>query len=274
MEMFKTAALLRNASFYVARVPSWWWPPYALLVRIPLDWISFLSGKHVFVLAIGLYLTSVLLLAMGIRKVVKTGVVPAYVFLLCWLILPAVLIWTTDLIENHRIVEISRYLIGTAPAVYLLAAVGLVGTLSSGPLTIAGLSRTAKILVAAHLFFALVNNAAAHAIPQREPWKEMALTVQRECASGDLLVVSHYIDIVCLDRYLDRPWRQIGISPGLGATEIGRRLTDVNRFWLLTAQEGEDAKNMLPARFTLKKEINMAHGLHLRLYVADLRAVN
>jgi mannosyltransferase len=266
VEMFRSAASLRNAAFYVARAPSWWWPPWGLFVKIPLDWISFLSGKHVYVLAIGLYLTSAFMLAVGLRKSLQR--VNSYVFVLCWLILPAVLIWEFDLVENHRIIEISRYLIGTAPAAYIVAAIGLLNySRFVAASRAAGLSRAGKLFLTAHVFFALINTAAAHTFPQREPWKEMAVVVQRECKPDELIVVSHYIDIVCLDRYLDRPQRQIGISPGLGSAEIARRLDGVRRFWLLTAQEGEGAKNMLPARYVMSKEINMEHGLHLRLYV-------
>ena len=60
--LFLQAASLRQVSFYVTRPNSLIWPIWALIIRIPFNWLTFLSGKKVMVFALGVYLTSFIFL--------------------------------------------------------------------------------------------------------------------------------------------------------------------------------------------------------------------
>lgn len=319
LEMFRQAAAVRKGSFYVARSPSWSWPVCSLLIRIPLNWLVFLAGKKVVAYAVPIYLTSASLLALaataalpgGLKKLAgrhsapqaadsptsprrehsqlaispgRLGALEAS-FIGCWALLPALFVWLTDVIENHRVIEIARYASATAPAIYVLAGAGLAAVLSHWPNACAagngsherpqGLGRNpsssqlcpmALCVLLLHALFALVNNAYAHVVPQREPWREMAAQVESLCAADDPILVSQYYDIVCLDRYLKQLRIQIGISPAQGGEHIARLVGSRRRFWLLTAQEGEEARKLIPSRYRPTREIHLSHGLHLRLY--------
>ncbi|HEY9867981.1 MAG TPA: glycosyltransferase family 39 protein [Candidatus Obscuribacterales bacterium] len=318
-EMFRQAAAVRKGTFYVARSPSWSWPIYSLLIRLPLNWLVFLAGKKVVAYAVPIYLTSASLLALAATAILPGGLnrlagrpsaprapdgpassgletsVPAVSpergcaletsFIGCWALLPALFVWLTDVIENHRVIEIARYVSATAPAIYVLAGAGLAAVLSrSGSVGATGnglheqpsgarggASRSAVCSMALcilllHVLFALVNNAYAHVVPQREPWREMAAQVESLCAADDPILVSQYYDIVCLDRYLRQPRIQIGISPAQGNEHIARLIGSRPRFWLLTAQEGEEARELIPAGYRPTREVHLSHGLHLRLY--------
>ena len=153
--------------------------------------------------------------------------------------------------------EISRYVIASAPAIYILAGYGL----SCLPST-----TWSRRLLIAHVALALANNAYAHAVPQREPWSMLAQKVESLVGPNDLVLVSQYYNIVCLDRYLTRPLHQVGVTPELGTTHLEQVLSHCDQFWLITAQEGEAIKDMLPKRFKLIQQEDFAHGLHLRLY--------
>lgn len=226
--------------------------------------------------------------ASGASIVHKTN---ATAFAWCWAVLPALFVLLVDVVENRRLIEVSRYLSATAPAIYMLAAVGLAGMMgrqavrgtkpgyaavlkdnAAGPMRLAGhrfsTAMAGGIILTVHALFALLNNAYAHAVPQREPWREMAAAVESYCLSEDLILVSQYYDLVCLDRYLTTPVRQVGVSPSQGPNHILRVLSAERRFWLVTAQEGEAVKDMIPARFRAVRELNFSHGLHLRLYEA------
>jgi hypothetical protein len=319
LEMFRQAAAVRKGSFYVSRSPSWSWPIYSLLIRIPLNWLVFLAGKRVVAYAVPIYLTSASLLAMAASAVLpgvlqrlegRPSVPPApdgpassglersapatapargraleSLYIGCWALLPALFVWLIDVVENHRVIEIARYVSATAPAIYVLAGAGLAAVLSrsrnecgsgaqsheqpSGATRGASRSAVRSIALCAlllHVVFALVNNAYAHVVPQREPWREMAAQIESLCAAYDPILVSQYYDIVCLDRYLKQPRIQIGISPAQGSEHIGRVIGSRPRFWLLTAQEGEQARNLIPARYRSTREVHLSHGLHLRLY--------
>ncbi|HEY9792665.1 MAG TPA: glycosyltransferase family 39 protein, partial [Candidatus Obscuribacterales bacterium] len=179
LRMFLQAAAMRTASFYVARQPSFWWPFAALFLRIPANWLVFLSGKQVVGPALPLFASSAVILFWPIvcpivRWLKERAAARRYgaaarrygaavpgnsmfasdgrrtasplqsprrerIVLACvwgWAIVPAVLLWAIDVVENHRVIEISRYTIATAPAIYLLAGFGL-----------AALTRRPKFLV-------------------------------------------------------------------------------------------------------------------------------
>jgi hypothetical protein len=164
-------------------------------------------------------------------------------------------------VENHRVVEISRYVIATAPAVFLLSGVGM-----------AALNLRNKfvwLLIACQLVFAMTNNwCHATMVHEREPWRQMAQELERTVPLDQLVLISQYYDIACLDRYLNVPYRQIGVSPAMGKSHLETVLTGVKRFALITAQEGEFVTAMIPSTYHEQKEkrIDLEHGLHLRQY--------
>lgn len=302
-DLFQQASQVRKHSFYVARVFSWQWPLWALFVRIPANWIFFLAGKRVVAYAAALYFTAAVMLILGfaqaIRAILRQGdksqnetppdeigladqdrqhdhdtQTPkeidrrwSYVAFLSWCIFPAIILWALDAYEGRKVVEITRYVIGTSPAVYVIAATGL---LRSAWLASTQLRILPPCILFLHAVCALANSAYDHVVPQRQPWRQMASTVESLCAKDDLILVSQYYNIVCLDRYLTRPFRQVGGSPALGQkkiTEILENFPKLEQFWLITAQEGESITEMIPPNFKIVKQIDLIHGLHLRLYV-------
>lgn len=259
--MFASAAKIRTASFYVAREPSLWWPPYALLVKIPANWVEFLAGKQVVAPAIPIYLTSVILLILSGLAIPRLRRKPRLMVLLvaAWAIVPAVALWLIDVLENRKVIEIARYTIATSPAIYILAGVGTATFLRRK-------RRWVAILFAAHLFFATVNNIGhAFFLHQREPWKQLAAALEQHTESDELVVVAQHYNIVCLDRYLNKPFRQVGMSTNMPDEHL-ERILPVKKFALVTAQEGEALAQRIPLRFKLVKRFDYAHGLHLRFY--------
>lgn len=277
--MFRQSAALRTASFYVARSPSWWWPPYALFLRIPTNWLDFLSGKQVVAYAIPVYLSAAVtvLLAMAVpflrvaRKLrlrldrttaFDRYALIAYVCVWLWALIPAIGLWSIDVVENHKVIQYSRYVIGTAPAIFIIAGVALARLSWKSPAFIT--------ILAAQLVFASVNNIAhSTVVHQREPWRQMARIVETECAPDQLLLVSQYYDVVCLNRYLQKPFLQLGISPQMGAAHVDKVLGNARGFSLLTAQDGESEAELIPLRFKQTKKFDLEHGLHLRIYTAN-----
>jgi hypothetical protein len=270
LHMFFQAASLRTASFYVARKPSWLWPFTALFFRIPANWIAFLSGKQVVERAIPIYGTSFLLLALGLRTLFKRDTSPGnpsekrrwHLALICvfaWAVVPAFLLWLIDVVENHKVVEISRYLMPTAPAIYLLAGAG-----------IAAIGRNLRwlwILVGCHFLFATINNighvTVAH---QREPWREMAHLAESTAQGNEIVLVSQYYDIVCLDRYLSKPLRQIGVSSNTTQAQLIEILKNSQQFSLITAQEGDRILKQIPPDYDVVLQKDLGHSLHFLRY--------
>lgn len=275
-DIFRHACSIRTESFYVSRQASWIWPIWALLFRIPFNWMSFLIGKKVTVYAALLYGTSALILASGVLALswnrlrqsfeksrawpqpVPTGNRDVLIFLMAWMIVPALMVWFLDVLEGHRVIEISRYVLGTAPAVYLFAGWALAGWWQAGVWP--------QRLFWLHVLFSLVNNAYAHLIPQREPWAEMAAKVEQLCPAQELLLVCQYYDIVCLNRYLRFERLQQGISSAATTQYLEEILNGRKQFWLITAQEGEGLKEKIPSAFFLERQIDLHHALHLRHY--------
>lgn len=265
-ELFRQAAAARTESFYVIRPPSLWWPFWALIARIPFNWLVFLSGKQVVAYAIPIYITSAILLAAAsplARKLQSATENDRHLlfckqFIWMWALMPPLMVWLIDVMEGHKVVEIARYLTATAPAIYLLSGYGMSA--------LKAVRRWGPALLAVHVSCAFINNAYGHMLTQREPWKEMAALVESQVKSDEPLLISQYYDIVCLDRYLSVPRLQFGVSPALGAEHLAGLLHGHKRFWLITAQEGEAIKNMIPKQFRLSRQTDLRHALHLRLY--------
>lgn len=259
LKLFFQAAAARTASFYVSRIPDWIWPFKALFIRIPLNWIIFLSGQRVNAYAAGIYASSAIILIYAAFLAFKKNTGEKFYLLALWMwaLLPALGLWLIDLTENHRVVEIARYLMYTAPAIYLLAGFAL-SKISN--------KRYFTALIACHCLFASANLIYTHTTKQREPWLDMAKQVEELVPVDETLVVSQHYDIACLDRYLSKPRRQLGLSPAMGADLVKSKLASMDEFALLTAQEGESIKEMVPGEFSLRKQVDLSHGLHLRLY--------
>ena len=97
----------------------------------------------------------------------------------------------------------------------------------------------------------------------------MAIAVESLVKPDELIMVSQYYDIVCLDRYLERPYRQIGLSPKLGAEYTRKTIAsfpDLTHFWLVAAEDGTEITTMIPAEFSQVKEVRFGHDLHLFRY--------
>lgn len=259
LPLFLQSASSRKESFYVARDASLIWPFKALL-RVFVNWLVFLSGQRVVAYAAPLYVsTALMLLASAVAAFKsKTEEKRWQLALLAWALFPALGIWFVDLLENHKVVEVSRYLIFTAPAVFMLAAVGFE--------KLRNLRKPFVVLLCVHLVFSGVNLVYTHSVHQREPWKEMAKKVEEIVPSEQTLIVSQYYDIACLDRYLTAPRMQMGLSPSMGSQSIDSSLQNLQSFALLSAQDGESMVGLIPSVFKLKKQIDMSHGLHLRIY--------
>lgn len=259
--MFLQSASARKASFYVARADDFFWPFKTLLLRLEINWLSFLSGQRVIAYAAGLYASSFVMLASAavfFRRDRNLGFSIACLWI--WAILPALGIWLIDVLEKHKVVEVSRYLIFTSPAVFLLAGYGLsrLGKFKKG--------KVLSIVLTFHLLFAGINLIYTHTVKQREPWREMARQVENLVQPDEVLVVSQYYNIACLDRYLQLPRMQMGLSPAMGKEALAASLGKLPSFALLTAQDGEAIVPLLPDIFKLEKQVDLSHGLHLRIF--------
>lgn len=265
LNLFFQAAAVRTASFYVSRKPTIWWPFLALFVRIPCNWIVFLAGKHVVAPAIPIFATSFLSLcaaAVAVPKLERSARIAA-ILILIWAIVPALVLWAIDVLENHRVIEIARYMMCTAPAIYILVGVGLARLKLR--------HRWAVALVVAHFAFASINNVAhATLVHQREPWYEMAHALENQVSNDQLVLIAQHYNILCLDRYLKVPFKQVGVDSTMSEPEVDKLLYGQSKFALITAQEGEAFKNLIPSRFRVVRETNLAHGLHLRSYEQPL----
>jgi uncharacterized membrane protein len=261
--LFQQAAAIRTESFYIKRTASFIWPFWAVFVRIPLNWISFLTGKRVMLFSAPIYLSALVILSAGLKKLWRSHT-QSYLplFLTAWCLLPALAVCLLDIAELHRVIEIPRYLIGTAPAVYLIAGLGLSQLLQSG--------KPGYFLLIFHSIFAIANTVYSHIVHQREDWPAAANVLSKRCAANEVVFVSQYYDIICLDRYLSEPMRQIGVSPQIGQDQmnklIAERIGTPKRFWVMTAQEGDAVFRLIPKQYTISERYDFPHALHLRHY--------
>lgn len=264
LPLFFVSAGSRTESFYVAQKANLAWALYALFIRIPVNWLSFLCGQKVVAYAIPSYITAAIMLLLSARDLFKSS---KQHFALCalwlWAIVPAGGLWLIDVLEGHRVIEVARYIIFTAPAIFMLAGYGLSEAISW--------RRACVWIAAVHFFFAGINVAYSHIVHQREPWKDMAATVELQVPADKLLLVSQHYDLVCLNRYLTKARLQRGVSPAMGDSAIRDIVSKTDSFALLTAQDGETMASMIPAEFKLDKRFDYSHGLHLRLYSRQIK---
>lgn len=265
LPLFFQAAKMRTASFYVTRDPrDVWWPLFGLL-RIGVNWIVFLAGKKVIVWwALPVYATSLTLLCLGLVGSLRlrrrlTGPALQLTGIWLWLLVPPAVLFVTDLLESHRVVEIPRYVMATSPAVFVLAGLGL-------EFLAANAMPVARVFLAVHCVFSLLSNLSAHVIPQREPWRQVAAQVEQLAGPTDLVLIAQPYDLVCLNRYLTRPILQAGISPVLGAKHLSTIIDGRKKFYLITAQEGEAVTGLIPGGWHKTMETNFHNGLHLRAF--------
>ncbi len=262
LPMFLVSAGSRNESFYVAKKANLAWAVYALVLRVPVNWLSYLCGQKVVAYAIPTYITGAIMLLLSAKDLLKSSSEQfALRALWLWALVPAGGLWLIDVMEGHRVIEVARYTIFTAPAIFMLAAYGLSEAISW--------RRAFAWLAAIHFFFAGVNIVYLHVVHQREAWKEMAAAVELNVEPTRLLLISQHYDLVCLNRYLTKARLQQGVSPAMGEKVIKNILSNNKSFALLTAQDGETMASMIPPEFKLEKRFDYAHGLHLRLYSRD-----
>ncbi len=274
--LFLEALHAPHQVFYVTRKATFWWPIYALLVRLPLNFILFLSGKKIILPCILLYGSAAVILLFSLKGLfVKNAndkmlnfsnsqefkrLTVEYLWL--WLLVPSLLLWGLDIVKNQKLIEISRYSYAIAPSAFILGGIGLYN-LSRHYL------KLFKSVILIQIIFCLINTSYTHIIPQKEPWQSLANDLSKYNPKDYFVFVSQFYDIVCLDRYLTRPYRQIGLSPAMEVKQIENIFIKFKpvKFILITAQEGEAIKNMLPHNFKMTRQINYFHGLHLREYV-------
>ncbi len=270
LNLFLLALKAPHAVFYVARQPSWWWPLYALTVRLPLNFILFLSGKKIILPCIALYLSSAYIFYYAFRLIfleykkdnidTKQNLINLeYLFL--WLVIPSSLLLVLDIVKNQRLIEISRYSYYIAPSAIILAGYALYKMAQFKP-------KIYKVIILSQAVFCLINISYTHIVYQKEPWREIAHDLNKYNANQYYVFISQFYNIVCLDRYLTRPYKQIGLSPAMGQAKIDTIFHKFQpvKFILITAQEGESIKNMLPKEYSQAFEKNYFHGLHLRVY--------
>lgn len=189
---------------------------------------------------------------------------PAYkdsmLFVWCWALVPALIALASDISESRKTIEVTRYLMGTAPAVFILAGFGAKYIMERGGKW--------RWLVVAHVLFALVNYTYAHVSPQREPWKQMAAVIEEKVPTTDVLFISPHYNLVCLNRYLVTPRMQVGTGPLLGNEQVYAILKGRDSFWLLTAQQGASVTAFIPPQYKVVDTIKMSHGLELNHYTA------
>ncbi len=277
-DLFRQAASGRD-NYYVSRAAGLAWS-FKGLVKIPMNWISFLAGGRIVAYAAPIYGTAVALVAtaafLSLNKRFQTMVsntvfsklkkrwnnltrdqIPtdALVFVWCWALLPALIALAADIAECRKTVEVTRYLMGTAPAVFMLAGLGAQRLLNLGG--------HIRWIVAAHVVFALINYTYAHVVPQREPWRQMAELIETRIPAQDLLLISPHYDMICLNRYLKQPRMQVGTGPLLGNEQVYKVLKGRARFWLLTAQDGASVSVFVPPEYHQIDRVKMKHGLEL-----------
>ncbi len=256
LSFFFTAASIRKGSLYVTREFSWSWPFYALFFKLPVNWLSYICGRRVAV--IPLYATAASFLLLALRKTLaKSEHLNSFLALWFWVLVPALGIWFTDVLQNNRIIEVSRYLIGTAPAIYMLCGAGL-----------ACVTKRYKLwfyVFICHVVLAMANGVYQHMVPQKEPWRQMAQMVESN-VGDDMLFVCQPYDIVCLDRYLQSPRRQIGLSTVMNEETVANTVGKYKKFWLITALDGEAITTRMPKSYAMKQELKLSRGLILRLY--------
>ncbi|MBX3076057.1 glycosyltransferase family 39 protein [Candidatus Obscuribacterales bacterium] len=302
-DLFRQSAGKRG-NFYVTRDSGIFWSLKGAF-KIVLNWINFMGGGRIVAYAAPLYGTSAVLLAtaafisfpskirnaivakLTARKGSKTEQLEpetvsntavetdgiqskdrsnAMFFVWCWALVPALIALASDIAESRKTIEVTRYLMGTAPAVFILAGCGARYLVENGG--------KLKWFVVAHVLFTLVNYTYAHTVPQREPWKQMAVKIEEKVPPTDVLFISPHYNLICIDRYLKTPRMQVGTGPLLGNQQVYAILKGRYSFWLLTAQQGSTVTAFIPPEFQLVESLKMSHGLELTHYQAPKPAAD
>jgi hypothetical protein len=183
------------------------------------------------------------------------------IYLWCWALLPALVALASDIVESRKTVEVTRYLIGTAPAVFILAGVGARYLIEQGG--------RLRWVVLAHVLLALGNYTYAHIVEQREPWRKLAETIEAKVPTSELILISPHYDMICLNRYLTKPRMQVGTGPLLGNEHVYKVLKGRDRFWLVTAQDGGSVTVFIPPHFRQVETIKFKHGLEMTSWQAN-----
>ena len=267
-ELFRKAAGARNEGFYVqntapviSRVINLW--------RMAFNWVSFLTGTRIPAYFATIFGAAGIMVALGVKQLVaglrernqppERSMLNWY--LVSWLVVPPVLIWILDIVECRQVLNVSRYLIATAPAVYIVCALGL-----------KSLVRNRKVCSALLLVYAascLAVDVHHQLVPQRRPWKLVAQKLEEMLHANELVVVSEWYEIASLDRYLQHPLRQIGLSAEMGKTYIQSQIeqhANAQSFVLVSAGEGHAIKTMLPPEYKQGAQIRLSHDVIVTEY--------
>lgn len=261
-QMFRQAAAMRTESFYVARAASLWWPFFALFLQIPINWMTILSAKGTMWFAKPLYVTSFLALAYGFRAIfrLERRARIAGAMIIGWALVPSLVLWVLDVAENHKVIEMARYVMASAPAVYVIGGLGLAALWKRR-------SRLGIAVVVLHFVLCAANNIAHATINhEREDWRHLAWRLSETVPADELVLVAQHYDIYCLNRYLRTPLRQVGVDTPMSAEALEQVLAGVRQFTLVTAQEGFSFASKIPARYRLVESKVFAHGPTMRRY--------
>ena len=200
---------------------------------------------------------------------------PKTALLLFWLLLPMIAsLFISGVWEPiFRI----KYLIGGLPALYLLAARGILNTTPLFNRYVKRLDIT-YILPATVALVLLAALLPFYSVPQREQWREASAFVQQASQPGDVIVVCPDTYRFCFDYYYKGNSPEFGIS--LGAD--GEKLTELvdqasaakDRLWLvlLTYPSTKDAPVLpyLLARYGTDPSQSKVY-LWITVYLFDLQ---
>lgn len=170
----------------------------------------------------------------------QTPSVPPLVLLLLWLLLP--LVGAFVLSQFSTPIFLTRYLIGSSVALYLLVAVALVRLFAQRALAVAALAML--------LLVAGVELHQYYSTPAKEPWREVVSYVETQAGADDLLLFhGANAQLNGFDYYAERAdLAKLGVSRVLGAEYLATLLPQVEQYqrvWLVLSH-GHRSDQLLP----------------------------
>jgi len=270
------SASLRNNGFYVARTPSWTWPFYGLFVLAPRNWIGFLTGGGLPTFLMPVFATAAIIMLAAAKQVapylrsafkpkdwVNSNQAFSRWFLILWMSLPLIFLWLADVVESRKVIQVYRYSNAVAPAVYIFTAMGVLALWHSKK------RRLALSVLALHAALLMAIEVYTHTVEQRQNWRMAASYIESHVPPEDIVLVSEYYDMACLDRYLDRPVRQIAVGTSMGQEYIDKCLAAVpnlQHFWVSASGTGVSVTAIIPPNYVMTDKKGFGHYLYLMRY--------